>query len=62
MKRLSIAEWLTIALHVILHGFAVYALLNDRPDISLFVFMLIFCLLSSFLNDEQQIELIDSDR
>lgn len=52
MKRLTLSEQLTIALHLFLHGCAVTALLNDRPDLSLFIFMVIFCLLSAFLNDD----------
>jgi hypothetical protein len=63
LKRLTLSEQLTIALHLFLHGCAVTALLNDRPDLSLFIFMVIFCLLSTFLNDDlQETEELDTDR
>jgi len=63
LKRLTLSEQLTIALHLFLHGCAVTALLNDRPDLSLFIFMVIFCLLSAFLNDDlQETEELDTDR
>lgn len=61
MKRLTLSDMLQIALHVFLHGCAVTALLNDRPDLSLFIFMAVFCLLSAFLNEDNA-ELLDTDR
>jgi hypothetical protein len=60
MKRLTLAEQLQIALHVFLHGCAVTALLNDRPDLSLLIFMITFCLLSTMFNTTE--EELDTDR